>query len=92
VAITRDQIATDVAILRGSNSGTIKWYWKVSPTNETTTPMTPDSENPGKYLKNPDQYFEGIRGTAATRSEAQALVDANVANVLANGVAGITAL
>jgi len=92
VAITRDQITTDVAMLRGPSGGKIKWYWKVSPTNEATTPMIPDSENPRKYLKNPDQYFEGIRGTAETRSEAQALVNANVANLLENGVAGITAL
>tara|TARA_S200002703_G_scaffold59530_1_gene51618 strand:- start:542 stop:781 length:240 start_codon:yes stop_codon:yes gene_type:complete len=74
------------------NSGKIKWYWKVAPLNEAARPLTPDPENSEKYLKNPDQYFEGIRGIAATRNEAQALVDANVANVLENGVTGITAL
>lgn len=96
MAITRDQIATDVSLLYHSPDSQrrdrIEWYWKVIPTNESTTPMTPDPENSEQYLKNPDQYFEGVRGFAATRNEAQALVDANVANVLANGVAGITTL
>ena len=77
-------------MFRGSRI--IRWYWKVIPSNELTQPLTPDPENPGQYLKNPDQYFAGIRGLAATRNEAQALVNANVANLLENGVAGITAL
>ena len=91
MAITRDQIGSEVVMFRGSNKA-IYWYWKVIPSNELTQPLTPDPENSGKYLKNPDQYFEGVRGIVATRHEAQALVDANVANLLENGVAGITAL
>ena len=38
----------------------------------------------------PGTAFEGIRGYARFRGEAERLVDANVANVLANGVTGIT--
>ena len=68
----------------------LKWYWKVAPINEATEENDPDI--PSAKLKNPDQYFDGVRGIVATRNEAQALVDANVANLLENGVAGITAL
>lgn len=38
----------------------------------------------------PGTAFEGIRGYANFRDQAKRLIDANVANLLANGVAGIT--
>lgn len=92
MAVTREQIGAEINMFRATNGKGIRWYWKVSPLNEAARPLTPDPANPGQHLKNPDQYFEGIRGFALTRNEAQALVDANVANLLENGVAGITSL
>ena len=92
MAVTREQIGAEINMFRATNGEGIRWYWKVAPLNEAASPLTPDPENPGKYLKNPDQYFEGIRGIAATRTEAEALVAANIQNVLENGAAGITAL
>ena len=93
MAVTRDQIGTSVELIKNDHEmrqWQLKWYWKVAPINEAMEETDP--ENPGMKLKNPDQYFEGVRGVVATRNEAQALVDANVANLLENGVAGITAL
>ena len=54
-------------MLRGTK--VIRWYWKVIPNNEPATPMTPDPANPGAFLKNPNQYFEGVRGIATTRND-----------------------
>jgi hypothetical protein len=80
VAVTSDQIVTEVhPVVRGTDQD--------------------ESRNFGNseivwYWKvvpvDPGTAFEGIRGYARFRDEAERLVDANVANVLANGVAGIT--
>ena len=74
------------------------WRWKVIPTNEIVRhedgtpwiqPMSahdPDiniSEPILVGVVNPNAYFEGRRGSAATSAEAKAALDARVAEVLA---------
>jgi len=81
VAVTPDQIVTEVhSIVR-------------KPVEQTDVNYGTEYELVW-YWKvvpvDPGTAFEGIRGYARFRGEAERLVDANVANVLANGVTGIT--
>ena len=81
MAVTSDQIVTEIrAIVRKPVEQTDVNYGTV---HELAWYWKVVPVDPGTA-------FEGIRGYADFRDQAERLIDANVANLLANGVAGIT--
>ena len=85
-AITRDQIDTRISFLK--KEGVIGYYYKIGPTNELL--KNEDGmivEDPSstygnvKYLKNPDAYFEAVRGVASTYSEAKKIIADKIAEL-----------
>ena len=80
MAVTSDQIVTEIhSIVRKTTEDDLRNFG----THEVVWYWKVVPVDPGTA-------FEGIRGYARFRDEAERLVDANVANVLANGVTGIT--
>lgn len=84
--ITRNQIDTRISLLK--RNGVVGYYYKIGPTNELLknedgiVVIDPSStfENI-TYLKNPNAYFEAVRGVTSTYAEAKKIVEDKVAEL-----------